>query len=150
MGEASRYLSEIAMGYEGDTCLIWPYGRNGSGYGMLGSKIASRLICERSNGSSPSRDHVAAHSCGNGHIGCVTKKHIRWATPTENMADMIAHGTSTRGDRSPNAKLAEADVREIRRLKGKMSTIKLGLTYGVSAETIRCIHLRKAWAWLPD
>lgn len=154
MGEAQNYLRDIALNYEGDECLIWPYGRSANGYAQVRHdgqmRNVHRLICAETHGAPPTDEHVAAHSCGNGHEGCVTKRHLRWATPGENMADMIAHGRSTRGERSSNSKLTEDEVREIRRLRGTFSTIQLGQMFCVSDETVRCIHNGSAWAWLSD
>lgn len=92
-GEPKRYLHEVVLAYEGDECMPWPYGRYASGYGRIRGSIVSRLVCEAVNGPPPTPKHEAAHSCGKGHEGCVTKGHLSWKTHAENMADTIAHGT---------------------------------------------------------
>ena len=95
--QARRYLDEVVLTYEGDQCLLWPYGKDRYGYGKIwnGRKKVGlhRLVCEITNGPAPTPKHEAAHSCGNGHLGCCTKRHLSWETHAENMADKIRHGT---------------------------------------------------------
>lgn len=100
-GEPAEYLSSVAMVYEGDDCLIWPFSRNAAGYATMFAKkgdttIVSRAVCEMKRGRPPSPDHDAAHSCGKGHEGCINPHHLRWATKLENAADKFVHGTLTR------------------------------------------------------
>lgn len=86
------------MAYEGDDCLTWPFLKSPRGYARMHvngrDKRVSRLVCEEAYGTPPTPDHHAAHSCGKGHLACVTKRHLRWATPVENAADKIIHGTN--------------------------------------------------------
>jgi hypothetical protein len=113
-GEPERWLREVAFCYEGDECLIWPFGRITAGYGNLyfGGEwgYAHRRVCEEVNGPATTPKHEAAHSCGKGHEGCVTKKHLRWATHAENMADMLEHGTSNLGKKFRRAKPVEISL----------------------------------------
>jgi len=152
-GEPLRWLNDHS-GYEGDDCLTWPYARNKGKEGVVtfrGRQIsASRAMCIIVHGDPPGRDYDAAHSCGNGHLACVTPKHLRWATRKENLADMESHGTKMKGEKSPIAKLTEADVREIRNLRGRFTLDQLGSAFGVNRATIHLIHTRKNWGWLPD
>lgn len=96
-GEALRYFYDVVSSYQGNDCLIWPFSKDKHGYGQLmlqgKRKIVSRLSCEIENGPPPAPNLDAAHSCGNGHLGCCSRKHMRWATRKENVADAIAHGT---------------------------------------------------------
>src|SRR5690348_175562 len=82
---------------EKDQCLIWPFSRNWNGYGHLNrdDKIvyAHRVMCEIVNGPAPGKKHVAAHSCNNGHLGCVSPKHLSWKTPSQNLLDRRKAGT---------------------------------------------------------
>lgn len=151
-GEAVRFLEEVVFEYEGSGCLTWPYSRTTAGYGRLLYKgkyhHASRLACEVENGPAPTDRHEAAHSCGKGHLGCVARKHMRWATPTENQADKLKHGTMTRGEKHGNAKLTEEDVHEIRAMKGKLYQREIAEIYGVSPHLIGLIHRGERWGWL--
>lgn len=146
-GEPQRYFYEVVLAYEGDKCLTWPYGAV-AGRARLFKKQVSRLLCEHAYGLPPTQKHEAAHSCGNGHLGCVTKRHLSWKTHAENMADKLIHGTIIRGERQPTAKLTEADVREIRRLKGIVSQRNLAEHFGVAHRTIYAIQAGRKWAWL--
>lgn len=76
------------IAHEGEECLIWPQSRNHQGYGQVGYfgkvKKAHHIMCRLAHGEPPTPKHHAAHSCGNGHGGCVHPKHLSWKTPTEN------------------------------------------------------------------
>lgn len=104
-GEAFRYLTEIVLNFDRKECLTWPYGRDSSGYGRvwIGDKAENvcRVVCTEEFGPPSSPDLQAAHSCGKGHLGCVSKRHLSWKTPAENSADRTAHGTVYRGGNKP-------------------------------------------------
>ena len=149
--EAQLYYHNVVKAYDGNECLRWPYSTV-KGYGQVSKYgkmlIVSRLLCEEEYGPPPTDKHQAAHSCGNGKFGCVTKGHLRWATPLENSSDTIIHGRSNRGDRHPLAKLTEVQVREIISLKGKENRSDLSARYGVSKATVSGIHSGRLWEWL--
>lgn len=148
-GEYARYFDEVVMPYEGDDCLIWPYSRNESGYGKLTYEgkvqIASRLVCEKANGPPPSSKHEAAHECGKGHLGCVSKRHLSWKTHAANQSDKRRHGTLMSGERHHNSKLREADVRAIRQMNRTRTHAQLAERFGVSKGTINDIVMGLTW-----
>lgn len=78
--EARRFYRETVLTYEGDECLIWPFSKSDGGYGLLKTngqhRRVSNLVCREFRGSPPTPKHEAAHSCGHGHLGCVTKRHM--------------------------------------------------------------------------
>lgn len=95
-GEAQRWVMEVALVYKGDECLTWPFGK-GHGYGRMSVKgkatNAHAHILECDAGPKPTPEHEACHSCGNGHLGCVNRKHLYWGTRADNVQDAIRHGT---------------------------------------------------------
>lgn len=149
--EPVRFFRDIVLPYSGSDCLIWPHQRTGAGYGVLNFSgkryYVHRLVCEDVHGPSP-EGHQAAHSCGNGHLGCVARPHISWKTRSENQMDRIEHGTSNRGERCASAKLSKDDVREIRNLFGIKSQSSIAKQFGVRDATIDAIRTRRSWSWL--
>lgn len=150
-GDPELYFSEVVLPYQGDECLPWPFAKR-KGYGRLARDgrdlVVSRLVCEAEHGPPPSIRHQAAHACGNGHKGCVTRRHLSWKTPEENNADKLIHGTHHRGERYGAVKLTEASVLQIRALRGRRTQAALARDFGVSRGTIKDVQLRKSWAWL--
>lgn len=107
---------------------------------------AARLMCEMVNGppSFPRAD--SAHSCGNGHLGCLTPKHLSWKTRAANQADRVLHGTANRGERSASAKLTQSEVLLI--TKDKRSARVIAKERGVVQQTISDIKQGRTWGWL--
>lgn len=146
-----RWIDEH-KGYDGDDCIEWPFYRGDNGRGVIGrgkkSRTAPRAMAIAAHGEPPTPEHEAAHSCGNGHLGCMNPRHIRWATRIENAADRCAHGMTVRGARVNTARLNEDQVRAIRSKQGIASARSLGREYGVSGNAISLIWKRKNWGWL--
>ena len=153
-GAHAKFLDE-AMSFTGDDCLYWPFGGADNGYAQMAYKghkrTCGRIICERLYGPAPSPVHQAAHSCGNGHLGCVSPKHVRWATPKENAADKYLHGTNPSPATNTASPLSEAQVREIIRIieTEPASDRGLGRRFGVANTTIKRIRLGKSWTHIP-
>lgn len=155
-GEAWEFYLSVVLPYDGNECLIWPYDRGSKGYGRIKrkgrAKIVSRMLCEDIHGSPPTPEHEAAHSCGRGNLGCVTKRHLSWKTSAENKADMIAHGTHLSGEIHPSAKLTEAQAREILSLRGKEPAPVTAARFGIARTTVTDIQIGQNWAFIgtPD
>ena len=134
----------------GNDCLIWPFAKDRHGYGQIRyegkPQYVSRIICTHRHGPPPTLKHQTAHSCGNGHLGCVNGEHLRWATRAENEADKLMHGTHQLGERNPSAKLTEVDVAIIRKWHGTQREI--ARQYNIDQSTVSFIQNRKSWAWL--
>lgn len=128
------------VAHEGDECLIWPIGRYANGYGAMSldgvSYYAHRYMCELAHGPAPT-GHEAAHSCGNGHGGCVNPQHLSWKTPSENQRDRNAHGTN---GKRPSWRLTREQRDEIAALKGTITQREIAARYGVSFQTISHLH----------
>lgn len=135
----------------GDGCVLWPFGRNSNGYGQVyfsgGKEYAHRIVCQRVNGPAP-LGHEAAHSCGKGHLGCISPRHLIWKTHAENAADTLVHGTRSRGDRHGRAVLSVDQVRKIRAMSVTSSPNEAAAMFGISSSHIRAIQTRKSWKWL--
>lgn len=149
-GEPLTWLLEH-VNHRGDECLEWPFARDSTGYGGLfydgRDDRAHRVMCRLAHGESPSVGcDQAAHSCGNGHMGCVNPNHLRWATARENALDKIEHGTILRGESTPVAKLTTPQVRAIRALA--LPAQEVAFMFGVSNGTVSDIRSRRSWAWL--
>lgn len=134
-GEPRKFLDDLPI--EGEGCVYWPFAKNNRGYGQVntgsGKKtLAHRISCERANGAAPSVYHQAAHSCGNGHLGCVAPWHLEWKTPAENCADKKVHGTHIEGADHPQSKLSSEDRRLIATLSGEVSHASIADRLGVS------------------
>lgn len=152
VGDPLRFLNDVVMAHEAHECITWPYSRESQGRGIikLGGKmeLVHRVVCERVNGAPPTPEHHAAHSCGKGHLGCISPKHLSWKTCAENMADKLIHGTHQRGERVGTSKLTESDVIQILALKGKKPVKELASEFGVTKEAIYRIHSRTNWSWV--
>lgn len=152
-GEALNYIDTVVMHWTSDGCFIWPYQRDNHGYSRVRlpngkDGKAHRLVCEMVNGPPPTPSHHAAHSCGNGHRGCVSPKHLRWATPAENQLDRYKHGTMLKGERQWKSKLTASKVREIRQKAHTVSNSQLAREYNVTPGAIDLVVKRKNWAWV--
>lgn len=143
-GSSERFVRDV-LGSSSRSCIEWPFRRVKNGYGLavIGGvqKRAHRWVCLLAHGEPPTPSHHAAHSCGN--ASCVNPKHLRWATPVENMADKNIHNTSNHGERNGKTKLTEADVRAIRAAPPDLEA--LTALYGMSKHGISKIRSRKRW-----
>lgn len=149
---SEQWIRDVALNFEGDDCLIWPFQKNENGYGVIAKggrpHIASRVICERAYGLPDSASMHAAHNCHNGSGGCVNPRHLEWKTATDNERDKVAAGTDNAGSRHGQSLLSEADVRIIRDEKS-ISAEAMALRFGVSKWTIFDIRARRRWRHIP-
>lgn len=139
-----------AVNTETDNCIIRTFSL-GSKYGGVvmpdgTNTTINRAICIWVYGPPPKLGLEAAHwVCGNPL--CMNKRHLRWSTGESQHEDKIRHGTAGRGDTSPNHKLTEHEVREIRErhTRDKISQNKLAIEYNVSRATVGKIISRQTW-----
>lgn len=138
---------------ESDECALWPWSTR-NGYGQInigGGRIrhTHAVACELRHGTQPSSIHEVAHSCG--QPLCVNPRHLRWATPAENAADRLIHGTHLRGERHPLHRLTPQEVLAIREAcRAGETQGRVGERYGVSQSLVCMIVTGKAWAWLDE
>lgn len=138
---------------QSNECLVWPFVRYPSGHAQIyldgRGQVAARVVCQMTYGDPPSDRHEAAHSCGRGHEACINQRHLRWATPEQNQADRILHGTSNRGSRNGRSTLPESDVKLIyERILSGESQEEIASDFQVSAKTISNIKTGSRWGWL--
>ncbi|RJG43730.1 helix-turn-helix transcriptional regulator [Mesorhizobium sp. DCY119] len=140
---------ERALTLDTDDCVLFPYGRNASGYARLrvGEKHAYGhvIVCQRAHGTRPTPEHQAAHSCGNGHLGCINPKHLSWKTPEGNASDAVAHGTVARGP-----KLTLEGIKSIRAIAEVMRYRDIARMFSVGGDAISNAVRGKTWKHAPD
>ncbi|MGV2110107.1 hypothetical protein ACQZ46_02390 [Agrobacterium salinitolerans] len=139
-GAAIDFFNSIPS--EGTGCTIWPYYRDSNGSARLvvkdgASDYVARRICERTYGPR-GPEYDAAHSCGNGDLGCVSPWHLSWKTRAENFEDRKRHGTW-------GTKLSESQVVAIKRLSSSVSKKDMADLCGVTKEAIAWILSGKGW-----
>lgn len=148
-GEGMEFLRSLltTVSYE---CIRWPFATREDGRGTVWfngrQELAHRAMCRLAHGEPPSDKHVAAHSCGKGHQGCVNPNHLRWATQAENAADMVEHGTRQYGEANPAAHLSADAIAEIRSLRDAGSQRAIATQFGVSKTTVHRIWAGTIWS----
>lgn len=130
------------MSYDSDRCLRWPFSYDKDvGRGRILYESASwwahRLMCVFVNGPAPDDKPQASHSCGNGHMGCVSPKHLSWASQSENQQDRRKHGTAVTSIWGRLGKLTQEQVDEIRALKGKQTQMETARQFNISHANVR-------------
>lgn len=150
-GRAVEWIRHHAN-YDADFCLLFPFYRDPNGYGQFGylgkMHYAHRFMCELVHGSPPP-GHEAAHSCGNGHLGCANPKHLSWKTRSANRQDSTAHGMGVRNHTNNRRKLTEEQLQQIHALKGKKTQVQIGEMFGISAQSVRSIFTGNMYAGEP-
>lgn len=146
-GQPEAFIRDVALPCRSDECLVWPFSRTPAGYPRMRDKLVTRIICERVYGPSTNGGY-ALHSCGNGHLGCVNPRHLRWGSQSQNAEDSREHGVLPLGAANGQSKLTEEAVRYIKSMRGVISQSELARQFGVSNVTVHDIHAGKTWAWL--
>jgi hypothetical protein len=126
------WIRDVALPYEGDDCLVWPFARLPQGYGFIGRNgtgtTVHRFICQHVYGSPPGPGYQAAHSCLNGHGGCVNPHHISWKTVSENAKEAVRR-----------RKLTPTEIKQIRAAKNERPQ-ETAKRFGVREVTIRRVQ----------
>ena len=137
------------VGHTGDDCLKWPYSRDARvGRGRVGYEgelhWAHRLMCELAHGPAPEDKPQAAHSCGNGHLGCCNPRHLEWKNNQGNCQDKSLHGRSQ--GRAGKRELLPDQIAEIKSLKGTMPQTSIAKRFGVSLSCVQYhLHGKERW-----
>lgn len=100
------------------------------------------LVAEAFLGPRPTGSEVC-HGDGDKRNNLVDN--LRYDTPAGNEYDKILHGTLLFGESHVSAKLLEANVLDIRRLRGVLKQQELADRYGCTFSNISAIQRRKSW-----
>lgn len=128
-------------------CIVWTRGTFGaSGYGAIWhegrTRLAHRVAYELAHGPIPA-GRLVRHACDN--RPCVNPAHLVLGDYSDNARDCIERGRKATGHYSVMAKLADADVAEIRELyaSGQWSQRGLAARFGVTQARIwQVVHHR--------
>lgn len=129
------------------------------------NRSGHRLVSTTFLGPRPNGYHV-------NHINFVRTDNrlvnLEYVTPTENVRHSQRAGrlmppkgyqpnaytpdaiAKRRGESAGRAKLTEKEVREIRKLQGQLSAVKVAQLYGLGKTSVRHIWSRVNWKWLGD
>lgn len=147
-------LLERAVPEPNTGCWLWLGGiAGGTGYPTVrngnGNAGAHRLMASLVYGPIPP-GMDACHRCD--VRACVNPQHLFLGTRRENLADMRRKGRANdpKGVRHPKAKLTEESVHEIRAALARgVSSVVLGVQYGVAKNSILSIKSGRNWKHLP-
>lgn len=102
------------------------------------------LVLETFVGPRPSPKHDCRHLDGDPANNDISN--LAWGTRTENVHDMIKHGTQVRGEKQGSSKLKAHEVKAIRRrYKLGERAILLAKEYGICKTNIYYVLNRKYW-----
>lgn len=134
-----------------DTCWLWTAGKlRSGGYGQFelngNTMRAHRLAWEMTNGPIP-KGLLICHRCDN--PACVNPAHLFLGTARDNNADCLSKGRRVYapGEKHPDAKLTEKDVREIRALAAskQVSLRAMARRYGMAHSSVRNVVIGRTW-----
>ena len=138
--------------YNGTRCWEWVAGTNGRGYGRIGfemkSYLAHRISYQLAFGSFH-KNMCVLHKCDN--TFCVNPSHLFLGSQADNMKDMKEKGRGAKfpdrkGEKSPNHKLTDKQVDEIRKcyLEGDTTQVELSKKFGVDPSQIgHIVHYKQ-------
>lgn len=119
--------------------------RDGAGSNFL----MHQTVCKMVHGPKPSPKHVVRHL--NGDCRDNRPENLAWGTQADNLADMVGHGNSTRGEANNQCVLDETKVREIRALcAAGVPYVEVADRFGVTQSNVSAIARRASWKWLDE
>jgi len=107
------------------------------GDGELRYARVARLVCEAFHGPAP-EGHEVRHLDGSRTNDAASN--LAWGTSAENRADASAHGTVPTGEKHGNATLTDAQIMEIRALKGRLKQSAVAERYGTTQSYVSKIQ----------
>lgn len=152
--EPLRWIKTVALEFDGDDCLIWPFAKLPDGRSALKfrgvSMSASRAVCFLVHGDPPSNEHHACHSCGMGHLACVNPSHLRWGSARQNTIEWRQHVSDGVSKPRDGEVLDVFSVIKIRTDDKDLSLSQLSKKYGISQAHASRVRRGQAWAWVDD
>lgn len=149
---ARDFFLNTVLKYEQDECLTWPFYRSEKGYGRMRWKgkdhYVHRLADQILKGMPSNQDYDAAHTCGNGHLGCCNPKHVVRCSRAVNRSHMIEHGTLQVGEAVAVSRLTNEQVLQVTAMIGKVPQKEIAKRFGVGYSTIWSIRAGYSWGWL--
>lgn len=128
------------------TCWLWTGVKDIDGYGKTNvrSKLirSHRLFYELFKGPVPS-DKFVCHSCDN--PPCVNPEHLHLGTNQQNHLEKRER-KRIHGERNPNSRVTEKDVREMRSLYPSLKLLDLSKKFGISMTQVSNIVRHKSWS----
>lgn len=117
------------------------------GYKMC---VVHRLVALTFHGPAPKDKPLAIHY--NGIRDDNRPENIRWGSPGDNNSDTVRHGTAPHGEFHHRSKLAETQVRQIRKryATGETTLAKLAGRFGVSLSQVSRIVKYQSWKHLEE
>lgn len=93
------------------------------------------------------RPYPSAHGSHiNGDSRDPRATNLCWESPSENWHRRYSHGTATKGEANPRAKLTEEDVRAIRAaIRDGATVASQAARYGLGTSTVSSIKHRRLW-----
>jgi hypothetical protein len=145
-----------------DECIEFDGYLNPQGYGQLRHDgrmcSAHRVTLQLATGLDGDGFHAAHQPIVCHNTSCINPRHLRWATPSENMSDRTLDGTNidgqewTRGSGNGRSTLHEAQVLDIfeRVHRVKRSGTQLADEYGVTRGAVSDIKTGRTWSHLTE
>lgn len=116
-------------------------------FGKIRTLKVHRLVLEAFVG--PGHGLHGRHLDGNPKNNALSN--LAWGTHQQNGQDMVRHGRSQRGEKSPLARMTEEKVRQSRRMYASgISQESIADTFGVAQGTISAALRGVSWSWVDE
>ena len=145
----NRFWDKVDKRCGQDSCWEWKAGQDSNSYGLYWlygkHEKAHRVAWMKTNGEIPS-GMLVCHHCDN--RVCCNPSHLFLGTHSDNAKDMVnkGRGADFRGEKHPQSKLDEMDIKFIRYwLKKGYSQRKIASVFGVDQTHISGIKTGKTW-----